>query len=94
MSVFDRNGARTERPVEGFLHGVLKSAGVVRRQRVALRIGPFVHIEPMNVLAGNAPFFEEIDSPAIHAHRPDGENQGKGPTRLACELDLTGNLVP
>ena len=66
-----------QRAVERLLHRVLKRAGVVGRQRVALGVAPFVHVEAVHVVAGDAPLREEIHGPAIHAHRPDRQNQGQ-----------------
>ena len=47
----------------------------------------------MDVLAGDAPFLEEIDRPAIHAHRPDRQDEDQRPAGLARQLDLAGDLV-
>ena len=93
MPLLRRHGQLAERAVERLLHRVLEGAGIVRRQRVALRVGPFVHVEAVDVIAGDAPFLEEIDRPAIHAHRADRQDECERPARLAGELDFAGDLV-
>src|SRR5947209_5705152 len=64
------------------------------RQSIALRIGPFVHVEAVDVLARNAPFPEKIDRPPIHTHWADRQDQNKRPACLACQVDLTSDFVP
>ena len=88
-----RHRQLAERAVEGLLHGVLERAGVVRRQGVALGVGPFVHVEAVDVIAGDAPLLEEVDRPAVHAHRADRQDEGERPAGLAGQLDLAGDLV-
>lgn len=94
MALFRRHSQASQRAIEGLLHCILKGARVIRRQRIALGVGPFVHIEAVHVLTGDAPFPQEIDGPAVHPHRSNGQDQDKGSARLPGELDFAGDLVP
>ena len=83
-----------ERSVECGLHGVLECAGMLGRQRHARAVAPLVHVEAVNVIAGDVPFLEEIDGPAVHAHRADGQDQRGRSIMVTGLLDRPGDLVP
>ena len=82
-----------ERPVEGRLHRVLEGAGVLGGKRDAVAVAPLVHVEPVDVVAGDAPLLEEVDRPAVHSHRSDRQDQGDGAALLARPADRLGDLV-
>ena len=88
------NGKRPERSVERGLHGILECAGVLRRQGHARAIAPLVHVEAVNVIAGDVPLLEEIDGPAVHSHRADGQDQRGRSILVARQFDRPGDLVP
>ena len=46
------------------------------------------------MIARDVPFLEEIDRPAVHAHRADGQDQGERSIVVARLLDRPGDLVP
>src|SRR5260370_40027973 len=93
MPLLGRYRQGAERPVERLLHGILECSGIIRWQGVSLAIGPFVHVEPMHVRTGYAPFLEKIYGPAIHAHGADGQDEGQGPACLMAELNFPGDLM-
>src|ERR1700722_9529861 len=75
MALLRRDCQLAERTVETLFHRILEGAGVVRRQRIVFRVGPLIHVETVDMVAGDAPFAQEIDGPAIHPHRTNRENE-------------------
>ncbi len=93
MPLLGRDSERAERTVKGLFHGELKRTRMRRRQGIPLGVGPLVHVEPVNVIAGDVPFLQEVNRPAIHAHGSDGQDQRERPTSSPGQLDLASDFV-
>ena len=48
----------------------------------------------MDVFARDAPLGQEVNRPAIHSHRPDGQDQRELFARIATQLDRQRDLMP
>ena len=55
----------------------LECAAVVGSKGVALGVSPLVHVEGVNVLAGNLPLLQEVDDPLVHTHRTNGQDHSQ-----------------
>ena len=88
------HGPVAERAVEGRLHRVLERPGVVGGEGRAVAVAPLVHVEAVDVVAGDAPLLEEVDRPAVHSHRADRQDQGRraGPASRVRRI-VRGDLV-
>ena len=47
----------------------------------------------MHMVAGNAPLLQKVDGPAVHPHRPDGQDHGRRLALLAGPFDVDGDFV-
>ncbi len=87
------DGQLTQGTVKRLLHGVLEGSRIAGFQGIAFGIAPFVHIESVTVVAGDPPFLEEKDRPAIHPHRPHRQNHGQTLAGFAGPANRHGDLV-
>ncbi len=94
MALAFRDGPLPQRSVERGFHRVLERARVTGGERVAGGVAPLVHVEAVDVVAGNAPLGEEVDDPAIHAHRADRQDQRQLLAGVAASLYGKRDLVP
>ena len=62
-------------------------------QRVALGVAPLVHVEPVDMGAGNAPFFQEVDRPFVHSNGTNRQDEGNLFLLAARFGDLEGDLM-
>ena len=91
VTVIRRNGEVAERIVERLLHCILE--GSIADERIALLVGPLVHIEAPHVLAGDVPLLEEVDSPLVHSHRTYRKDERDLLSRILGLADFVGDLV-
>ena len=54
---------------------------------------PFIHIEPMDMVAGRAPLGEEVNRPTVHPHRSHRQNHRQFLARIPRPLDHHGDFV-
>ncbi len=78
---------------EGVLHRVLEAAGLVAGHGVALGVGPFVHVEGGDVIAGSVGAKEALDDGLVHPHWPDGEDDRKLLIGSTGGFDLVGDGI-
>ena len=91
VAVVLRDRELAERIVERLLHRILEAR--VADERVALAVGPLVHVEAPHVTARDVPLLEEVDRPLVHAHRPDGKDERDLLAALLRLADLRRDLV-
>ena len=92
VSLILGNSQFTQRAVECFGHSVLESCGIRAGQSVAVSISPLVHVEAIDVLAVDVQLLQEVNSPLVHAHGADRQDQNQLTALFLGLLDLHCDL--
>ena len=88
VSLILGNGQLAKGAVECFGHSVLESSGIGAGQGVAVGISPLVHVEAVNMLAVDVQLLQEVNSPLVHTHGANGQDQDQLTAFFLGLLDL------